>query len=208
MNENEAKAYLRGLSVSRETHMRLHRYAELLIAANDGQNLIGRGTVLTIWTRHIVDSAQILAYAPVSGRNWLDVGSGAGLPGLVLSILTQDRHALVEPRRLRADFLEHAVQELGLADRVTVRREAIENMPVETYGIVTARALKALTKTLAMTFRFSAPETIWLLHKGRAAAAEVDEARRHWMGEFELLPSVTDASAAIVRIRNLQPRLR
>ena len=207
MTQDDAKAYLDWLNVPRETHALLQCYADLLIDANDHQNLIGRSTVPSIWTRHIVDSAQILAHAPVTSRNWLDVGSGAGLPGLVLSILTNDRHALVEPRRLRADFLKRAVRELGVSDRVTVHTETIESMVAETYGVITARALKALTQTLAMTFRFARPGTVWLLHKGKTAAAEIDVARHDWQGEFELLPSVTDASAAIVRVRNLQPRL-
>lgn len=192
------------LDVPRETRLRLEHYVALLLAANRGQNLIGANTIGEVWNRHIVDSAQILNHAPSGARFWLDVGSGAGLPGLVLAILTSADHCLVEPRRLRADFLEQAVQDLGLGSRVTVQRSTVEKAKVAGPDVITARAFRSLTATLAATAHLAGERTTWLLNKGRRAAIEVEEARQDWRGRFELLPSITDPTAAIVRVTDLR----
>ena len=106
--------------VSRETFSLLERYVDRLKAANATQNLVSAPTLDAVWERHILDSAQLVRFEPRSPASWIDIGSGAGLPGIVIAILSNGPITLVEPRRLRAAFLQETVNKLGLAPRVTV----------------------------------------------------------------------------------------
>jgi 16S rRNA (guanine527-N7)-methyltransferase len=186
-----------GHRVSRETSDRLKRYVDLLLFENERQNLIGRSTVNEIWQRHIADSAQLVRFAPRPDSSWLDIGSGAGLPGLVIAILTQGPVTLVEPRRLRAEFLTSVAQELGLADRVTVNAAKVERITGK-FEVITARAVASLSQLLRISQHLSTDKTLWVLPKGKSAQSELDEARRSWQGAFRLEASVTSGEAAIL----------
>ena len=131
------------------------------------------------------------------------MGSGAGFPGLVLALLSDAQHTLVEPRRLRAEFLRHAASHLGLESRVTIVQRKVERVTDEPFDVVTARAVASLTATVEATAHLANRATQWLLHKGRSAAAEVAELRAAWGGEISRLPSVTDPEASIVELRDL-----
>ena len=185
-----------GRPVSRETFDLLDRYVELLREESEHQNLIARSTLDEVWTRHILDSAQLIRFAPRPDSLWLDIGSGAGLPGIVIAILSAAPITLVEPRRLRAAFLERCVTELGLSN-ATVQGAKIEAVSGK-YDCITARAVAPLAKLFGMALHLSHPGTIWLLPKGRSAKSELDEARRTWQGEYRMEASQTDAEASIV----------
>ena len=185
-----------GHDVSRETSDKLERFSEILIAENQIQNLISKSTEADLWTRHFADAAQLISFAP-EGASWIDIGSGAGLPGLVIAILTGAPVTLVEPRRLRADFLSRAVDELGLGN-VTVLQAKGEAVPRARYGVITARAVASVDRLFAMTAHLSHGGTIWVLPKGRSAKSELDEARKSWQGAFRLEPSRTDPDARIL----------
>ena len=189
-------ADLLGQDVSRETLATLERFAEILIAENQVQNLISKSTEADLWTRHLADAAQLIGYAP-EGASWIDIGSGAGLPGLVLAILTGSPVTLVEPRRLRADFLTRASAELGLGN-VTVLQAKGEAVPRARFGVITARAVASIDRLFAMTAHLSHGGTIWVLPRGRSAKSELDEARKSWQGAFRLEPSRTDPDARIL----------
>ena len=186
-----------GHNVSRETADRLSRYVDFLLAENDRQNLIARSTVSEIWQRHIADSAQLVRFAPRPDSSWLDIGSGAGLPGLVIAILTQGPVTLVEPRKLRADFLRAAADELGLAERVRIHAAKVERISGK-FDVITARAVAPLDELLRISQHLSTDKTIWVLPKGKSAQSELDEARRSWQGDFRLETSVTSGEAAIL----------
>ena len=117
-----------GADVSRETLALLEQYVALLLKENARQNLIARSTTHEIWQRHIADSAQLVRFAPRPDSSWLDIGSGAGLPGMVIAILAQGPVTLVEPRKLRADFLTCAAKTLGLDGRVKVHAAKAERI--------------------------------------------------------------------------------
>ena len=185
-----------GHDVSRETSDKLERFSEILIAENQIQNLISKSTEADLWTRHFADAAQLISFAP-EGASWIDIGSGAGLPGLVIAILTGAQVTLVEPRRLRAEFLSRAVAELGLGN-VTVLQAKGEAVPRARYGVITARAVASVDRLFAMTAHLSHGGTIWVLPKGRSAKSELDEARKSWQGAFRLEPSRTDPDARIL----------
>jgi 16S rRNA (guanine527-N7)-methyltransferase len=186
-----------GRPVPRETLERLHAYAGLLIEENERQNLIARSTVDEVWQRHLVDSAQLVRFAPRPDSSWLDIGSGAGLPGLVIALLTEGPVTLVEPRRLRAEFLERTARALGLAERVSVHAAKAERI-AGSFDVITARAVAPLKVLLSISMHLSTDKTVLLFPKGKSAQNELEEARRAWQGSFRLEPSVTSPEAAIL----------
>jgi 16S rRNA (guanine527-N7)-methyltransferase len=194
-----------GHDVSRETLERLERYVALLIDENHRQNLIGRSTVDEIWLRHIVDSAQVVGLAQHLDSSWVDIGSGAGLPGLVVAILTDGPVDLVEPRRLRAEFLRRSADSLGLSHRVTVHAAKAERI-VGDFDVITARAVGSLDALLGISRHLSTDKTRWLFLKGKNAKSELDDARGKWQGKFRLEPSRTDPDAAIVIAEHIRRR--
>ncbi len=183
--------------VSRETRLLLDQYVALLLDENDRQNLIGRSTVDEIWDRHIADSAQLVRFAPRPDSSWLDIGSGAGLPGLVIAILTQGPVTLAEPRKLRANFLERTVETLGLGRRVTVHAAKAERITGK-FDVITARAVASVDSLLRISQHLSTDKSVWLFPKGKSAQKELEEARRAWQGDFRLEPSMTSEEAAIL----------
>ena len=195
-----------GIPVPRETFEKLVGYVELLLEENKQQNLIARSaTAEEVWRRHIADSAQLVRFAPRSDSSWLDIGSGAGLPGLVIAILNQGSVSLVEPRRLRADFLVRATQILGLAGRVTIYGVKVERITGK-FEVITARAVASLDRLLGISQQLSTDKTIWVLPKGKSAQSELDEARTTWQGSFRLEASRTDPDALIIVATNVHRR--
>lgn len=184
-----------GSDVPRETFDRLEQFAALLLAENQRQNLISRATEIDLWSRHFADAAQLIPFAK-PGETWVDIGSGAGLPGLVIAILTGGAMTLVEPRRLRAEFLAATVDKLGLK-QVTVLHSKAEAVGGK-YDVITARAVASVARLLEITAHLSHGGTHWVLPKGRSVQLELDEARKSWQGVFRLEPSRTDPEAQIV----------
>ncbi|WP_155264251.1 16S rRNA (guanine(527)-N(7))-methyltransferase RsmG [Sphingomonas segetis] len=181
--------------VSRETFDQLERYAGLLREENARQNLVSAATLEHVWDRHILDSAQLVRHEPRSGASWVDIGSGAGLPGVVIACIVDGSVTFVEPRRLRAEFLHRVVATLDLrATVLCARAERVE----EKFDVITARALARLTRVLEISAHLSTGNTVWALPKGRSAPAELAEARKSWQGDFYLEPSVTGADSFVV----------
>jgi 16S rRNA (guanine527-N7)-methyltransferase len=207
MDEAEVK---RTLDVPRETIERLEAFVDLLRLENERQNLVSRASLDRLWERHILDSSQLVRFAPADARTWLDLGTGAGFPGLLVPLFHTATAVLVESRRLRADFLRAAASTLGIADRVEILSSKIEAVPARPFDVISARAFAPLPKLLGLAVRFSTAATVWILPKGRNAKSELDAARSSWQGDFRLEPSLTDAEAQIVvasRVRQ-KPRGR
>lgn len=190
-------------NVSRETFEKLQRYITLLEGENARQNLISRAASEDIWVRHIEDSVQLRPFAARPGR-WLDVGSGAGLPGIVLAVLSEDPIVLCEPRRLRADFLERVKGELGL-NHVEVAQKKAEQIRGR-FDYVTARAVASASKLFAMTAHLTHNGTTFILPKGRSAQSELDDVRQSWQGSFRLEPSMTSEDASILVATGVRPK--
>ena len=195
MEEAEARA---ALDVPRETLERLEAFIERLKAENERQNLVSRASLDQIWSRHILDSAQLLRFAPQHTKSWLDLGSGAGFPGLVIAMLHRSKVVLVEARRLRAEFLRTAAALLGIGQRVEIVCARAETLPERPFDVISARAFAPMDRLLTLGERFSTGETRWILPKGRNAKSELDAARSSWQGDFRLEPSLTDPDARIV----------
>lgn len=199
--EQAAKTWLRAtLSVDDGTFARLERLEQLLREENERQNLIAKGTLPHIWVRHIVDSAQLLAVPRETVPNgpWLDLGTGAGFPGLAIAALQPDRPmTLVDSRRLRTDWLRRAVNALGL-NNVRVIQSRVEDLPNEQFSVISARAFAPLEKLLEISARFSTPETLWVLPKGASASHELQALSQRWRHVFHVEQSLTDSAAGIV----------
>lgn len=207
MTEEEARQWLTStLDVPRETILLLERYVALLLDEATRQNLIADSTRDHVWARHIVDSAQLvpLAAAAPSGA-WIDLGSGPGLPGLVVAALLDRPMLLVESRRKRIDFLNHAVEAMGLGGRVHVEGRRVETLPAATKAaVISARAFAPLDRLFTVAHRFSRSGTVWLLPKGRSAQSELEVAQGAWQGVFHVKQSVTDDDSAIIVARNVR----
>lgn len=184
-----------GCDVSRETLARLSAYEALLRDEAERQNLISRSTSDDFWNRHILDSAQLLRFAPPQAR-WCDIGSGAGLPGIVIACLASgSRVTLIEPRRLRAEFLHRVVDQLSLnAEVIASKVEHAEGK----FDVITARAVARLAGLFKISSHLSTRNTIWALPKGRNALGELAEAKNSWQGVFHVEPSVTDPDSRII----------
>ena len=181
--------------VSRETLGRLEHYVERLKAEGARQNLVSRSTLDDMWQRHILDSAQLVRFEPRAGATWVDIGSGAGLPGIVIACLVDGPVTLVEPRRLRAEFLTSVASELGLKAHVVQRKaEKVEGQ----FDIITGRAVARLSDFLRLSAHLSTRKTVWALPKGRNAHSELADAKRAWQGAFHVEQSVTDADSRIL----------
>lgn len=200
MTEEEARAWLETeLGVSRETMGRLERFIAFLLAEGEQQNLIAASTHDQIWARHIVDSAQLLPLAADAGEGrWVDLGSGAGFPGLIVAALSDRVTVLVESRRKRIEFLQAASKVLGVDDHVVVLGGRVETVPAQPAAVISARAFAPLDRLFTLGARFSRSGTLWLLPKGRNAQSELEAARDTWQGAFHVKQSITDAESAII----------
>jgi 16S rRNA (guanine527-N7)-methyltransferase len=195
--------------VSRETLDRLDRFVGVLLEWQQRMNLIASSTEPKLWTRHIADSLQLLALAP-QARIWVDLGTGAGFPGVVLACALADipgAHVhLVERSTKKAAFLREAVHVAGAPAEVhPVRLEDfVENLAVPV-DVVTARALAPLAALLAGTYPLLKTGTLGLFPKGQDVDAELTEAAKCWSIQSSLAPSLTDPRAKIVCITGIRP---
>ena len=190
-------------SVSRETSERLQAFEQLLIKWNKRINLIARKDQDTIRTRHIQDSAQLVEHLPDNARDWLDLGSGGGFPGLVVAAMTRETRpdlgfTLVESDTRKAAFLREAARALDL--RVRVEAVRIEDLPPRKVDVISARALAPLPTLLALSERFCRSGTTLLFLKGRTVESELTHARQDWHITADRIPSVTDPDACILKI--------
>lgn len=201
VTEAEALAWLREvLGVDPQGMDRLGQLVALLLEENERQNLVARGTLPHVWVRHIVDSAQLLHVSreTLPDGEWLDLGTGAGFPGLAIAALQPERPVtLVDSRRLRTEWLQRAADVLGLANvRVVLSR--VEDLPSGPHAVISARAFAPLDKLVTLSARFSTPDTVWLLPKGAGAAQELQMLPESWNHVFHVEQSLTDASAGVI----------
>ncbi|MBO1906069.1 16S rRNA (guanine(527)-N(7))-methyltransferase RsmG [Microvirga sp. 3-52] len=195
------------LNVSRETFDKLELLERELRRWQAIKNLVGPATLDQIWERHIVDSLQLLNLAPDAGT-WLDLGSGAGFPGLVLAIAGAERGLnvhLVESNSRKCAFLRHIVRLTGAPAKVhEARLEAVLPGFIGKADVVSARALASLAMLLDWTEPLLKAGTMGLFPKGRDAEIELTEAWKKWTFEAEILPSQTDPEARILRITSIE----
>ena len=196
-SEEEARAYCARLA-DPDAMARLERYIAMLEEENCRQNLVSAASFEHVWQRHIADSLQLLAHVPPASSPWLDLGSGAGLPGLVIAIARTDiRVCLVESRRRRADWLRAAAIELGLP-RCEAIGDRLEDVSTFNAAVISARAFAPLGRLLALSGRFSTPDTVWVLPKGLSASKELAEQEPAVRAMFHVERSATNPEAGLL----------
>jgi 16S rRNA (guanine527-N7)-methyltransferase len=209
MDEAEARAWLVStFDVPRETLQRLDAFVALLRTENERQNLVSRSSLDAMWSRHIADSAQLLLHASAAAGSWIDLGTGAGFPGLIAALLHPAAVTMVEERRKRVEFLSAARETLQLPERTRILGSRVEVVEPAKYDVISARAFAPLDRLLALGERFATPQTRWVLPKGRNAKTELAAAEASWQGEFRLEPSLTDADAWIIVAEGVRRRAK
>lgn len=201
------EAQLAGQIVSRETMQALREFEALVRHWTPAINLISKSSVPAMWERHIVDSAQLFALCPLGALLWLDIGSGAGFPGLVIAIMAKEarpqmKFTLVESDARKSTFLRHAAKSLGLD--VAVITERVESLTAMKADVLSARALAPLTDLLPFAVQHLAPGGVALFPKGVRHADEVATARQDWRFDLESHASLSEPDAAILMIRNIE----
>ncbi|HEY1631049.1 MAG TPA: 16S rRNA (guanine(527)-N(7))-methyltransferase RsmG [Rhizomicrobium sp.] len=190
-------------NVSRETLARLKAYVGLLEDWNARHNLVSANSLADVWHRHVADSAQLAPLIPQSAKSLIDLGSGAGFPGMVLALLRPElRVVLTDSIAKKCRFLEEVAVRTGA--NVEVRNARMESLKPEPFDVVTARACAPLAKLLTYAQRFQGRATRNLFLKGQSVAGELTEANKTWKMAVTKHPSLTDASGAILEIRELR----
>ena len=194
------------LNVSRETLDRLKTYEALLQKWNPAINLVAKSTISEALTRHFVDSAQIFDLTPPETHHWVDIGSGGGFPGLVVTIMAADarpemKTTLIESDLRKSTFLRTVIRETGIQAEVIAER--IEKAPAQQADVLSARALASLNDLLGFAERHLSPKGLAVFPKGKTSVDEIDAALENWRFDLHKEISQTDPDAVILRIRNI-----
>ena len=198
---------LPGLNVSRETFLRLKEYEKLLFKWNAKINLVSRSTLDNFWNRHVLDSAQFLSSVGEKAGKWVDLGSGGGLPGLVVAILSDEiepvnKLFLVEADARKAVFLKTVCRELGL--KVEVYNNRIEELPPISANIVSARALAPLKTLCLYAKNHLEKDGVAVFAKGENWKAELVEAQKKWIFNYEAVKSTLHEGSVVLVLRGIK----
>ena len=177
---------------------RMERFIAMLGEENSRQNLVSAESLKQVWARHIADSLQLIDHVPRETSPWLDLGTGAGFPGLVIAIaLPETEVVMVESRKRRVEFLENVCAELGLS-KARVIGSRLETTDSFNAAVISARAFAPLDKLIDLSARFSTHSTVWLLPKGRSGAQELLTQSSAIQAMFHVERSATDSEAALL----------
>ncbi|MFY9288254.1 MAG: 16S rRNA (guanine(527)-N(7))-methyltransferase RsmG [Alphaproteobacteria bacterium] len=207
MVSTERDEFMDLISVSHETGAKFDRYAVLLAEWNQKFNLVAESTIPHIWKRHFLDSAQLFKHIPEGAQNIADMGSGAGFPGLVLSIMGAPKIHLIESTGKKANFLRAVIEDLKLDAEVHQERaESIKNLKAD---VITARAMASLLDLLNLSNNLRNKHSFCLFPKGQNADAELTESAKYWRFDHEKIQSISDPSGSVLilkDIKNAAPR--
>ena len=206
MKTNE---FIKSLNVSRETLKGFYEYKTLLSKWNEKINLVSKNTLVDIWERHFLDSGQIIKHVEASGKRWVDVGSGAGFPGLVVALLLRDRKidcnlVLVEKNPKKGFFLNEVIRKLKLS--VEVVSDNIYTLEPLNADILTARAFSELNNLIEIAFHHRKKEGICLFLKGENYRIELDKTLNNWFFDYDIIGSLTSSSGKIIRVKKIFKR--
>ena len=206
MKKNE---FVKSLNVSRETLNGFYEYETLLSKWNEKINLVSKNTLVDIWERHFLDSGQIIKHVEASGKRWVDVGSGAGFPGLVIALLLRDRKidcnlVLVEKNPKKGFFLNEVIRKLNLS--VKVVNDNIYTLEPLNADILTARAFSELNNLIEIAFRHRKKDGICLFLKGGNYRIELDKTLNYWFFDYDIVDSLSSSSGKIIRVKKIFKR--
>ena len=206
MKKNE---FVKSLNVSRETLNGFCEYETLLSKWNEKINLVSKNTLVDIWERHFLDSGQIIKLVEASGKRWVDVGSGAGFPGLVVALLLRDREidcnlVLVEKNPKKGFFLNEVIRKLNLS--VEVVNDNIYPLAPLNADILTTRAFSELKNLIEIAFRHRKKDGICLFLKGENYRIELDKTLNYWFFDYDIVDSLSSSSGKIIRVKKIFKR--
>lgn len=195
------------LNVSRETESRLRMLCKIVTKWTPAVNLVAKSTVNDMWARHVVDSAQLFLYTPHDARRWLDLGSGAGFPGLVIAAICKQLRpdltlTLVESDKRKSVFLAEAARSIDVS--VVIACARAEAVSPNAADVVSARALTSLDGLCRLAATHLKPAGLAIFPKGANSAAEIETARKNWTFSLTAHPSKTDPAASILLLTNIQ----
>lgn len=189
-------------SVSHETAEQLERYVTELLKWNKKINLIGKSTEVDIWQRHIADAAQLISYLPANTKQITDFGAGAGIPGIILAIMTEAHVDLIESDSRKSAFMNHIIAELALD--ATVHNVRIESLDAWENNVVTARAFAPLPVILDIGKDFLQKTQICLFLKGQNVVEEIEGATKYWEFQAETYPSQVEGNGVVLKIKDVR----
>ena len=192
--------------INKERKKLLESYVSMIKKSQESLNLIGRSTISNIWERHIIDSIQILNHLPKEKKNGflLDVGTGAGLPGIVLAIMGRHDVILCEKSPKKSNFLKKVQKELSLNYIIHNRR--IEDIIIKNVSIIVSRAYASISKLILSNFHLISKETILVIHKGKKYMEEIKDAKKKFFFSYKKFKSITSNEGVILKIENVEKR--
>ncbi|MGN0914264.1 MAG: 16S rRNA (guanine(527)-N(7))-methyltransferase RsmG [Alphaproteobacteria bacterium] len=193
-------------SVSRETLERLKAYEASLHEWQKKFNLVSNASLEDAWNRHFLDSMQLFNFIPKTARNLCDFGSGAGFPGMVLAIMAKEKTpylkvSLIESIKKKTLYLNE-VNKITEANAVIIN-DRIENIPPQSFDVITSRAMASLKDLLNYTKKFFGKNTVCIFPKGKSYAEEIAEAEKFWKFDCKIVPSEMSSEGVILIITNL-----
>ena len=200
---------MKSLNVSRETLNSLCEYESMLSKWNSKINLISKNSFNDIWNRHFLDSGQIIKHVDASRKRWVDVGSGAGFPGLVIALLLRDREidcelVLIEKSTKKVYFLNEVIRKLDL--NVKVLNNDIGNVEPLNADILSARAFSELNDLIQIAHIHRKENGICLFLKGENYRFELDKTLNYWFFDYDVFDSLSNPSGKIIRVKNILKR--
>ena len=201
--------FIKGFNVSRETLNSFCEYQTLLAKWNKKINLVSKNTLANLWERHFLDSGQIINHVDASGKRWVDVGAGAGFPGLVVALLLRDRKIdcdmiLVEKNTKKVFFLNEVIRKLNLNVKVVNKNvESIESLNAD---ILTARAFSELKNLVELALFHRKEKGVCLFLKGENYRFELDKTLNYWFFDYDVFDSLSNSSGKIIRVKKIFKR--
>ena len=200
----EKKDILKNFLISKNAEVALEEYLVRLQNYNTHTNIVGKSTLLKPWISHVLDSIQILPFIQNKKYSILDMGTGAGLPGIVLNILGCSNVTLVDSNRKKINFLKIVKKEMNL--KVNLILDRLENINNSKFDIITSRALANLEKLLSYSQKFVKKNTVLIFLKGKTVNEELKEAQKKWIFQFQKFKSISDSRGNILIIMNIKKK--
>lgn len=202
------KNFMDTYNVSRETFERLKTYEASLREWQKKFNLVSNASLEDAWNRHFLDSVQLFKYIPVSAKNIVDFGSGAGFPGMVLAIIAAEKTPylnffLIESIAKKTLYLNEVKNLTGI-NNVKIINDRIENVKIPSVDVITSRAMCSLKELLSYAARFSSKNTLCIFPKGKKYKEEIAEAQKSWTFNYEVAPSEQSNEGAILLITEIK----
>ncbi len=203
-NNREKMRVQETFNLSNESMIKICKHLNLLVKWQKAVNLVGNSTLDNLWNRHVLDSAQVIRFLPKVNKNKiiLDIGSGAGFPGLVLTAMGREDVFLCESNHKKNSFLKEAMRVMNTKEKIYLSR--IEDLNLNNVSVLVSRAFSSILNTFKFSFHLIKEETFLVLLKGKFLQKEIDEAKKEFNFSYEKFPSITSNDGQVVVIKKIR----